>query len=81
VKAMVTEQTEKWGWTFIYLAANVDAFATGAGYGFNAGQTMNYAPTSKGARTGLATASSLVSRTRSGLDTDFTEDEQAAAGA
>jgi uncharacterized protein YegL len=81
IKAMVTEQTDKWGWTFIYLAANVDAFATGAAYGFHAGQTMNYAPDSVGTQSVIATASAGITRTRSGLDADFTDEERAAAGA
>lgn len=79
VKAMVEEQTGKWGWTFLYLAANVDAFATGAGYGFAAGQTMQYAPTARGAGQTISVAGDSITRTRSGLNADFTDDEREAA--
>jgi uncharacterized protein YegL len=79
VQAMVTEQTEKWGWTFIYLAANVDAFATGARYGFDAGHTMNYAPSAAGVTRSFGSTSSLIADTRSGLDAEFTTDDRDAA--
>jgi uncharacterized protein YegL len=79
VHALITEQSERWGWTFIYLGANVDAFAEGQRYGFDKGQTMNYAATSKGAAGAMATASSLVTRTRSGLDNTLTDEEREAA--
>ena len=79
VKAMVEEQTNTWGWTFIYLAANVDAFATGAGYGFAAGQTISYAADHTGTHSVVQAASAGVTRTRSGLATDFTDEEREAA--
>lgn len=79
VKAMVEEQTGKWGWTFLYLAANVDAFATGAGYGFARGQTISYAADSEGAESVVKSASAGITRTRSGLSTDFTDEEREAA--
>lgn len=79
VKALVTEQTEKWGWTFIYLAANVDAFGTGGGYGFNAATTMSMAGSGAGMSNGYWSASASVTRTRSGLSADFTDEEREAA--
>jgi uncharacterized protein YegL len=81
VKAMVTEQQDKWGWTFLFLGANIDAFGVGANYGFHAGHTMNYGATSKGAKSVIATASAGITRTRSGLSTDFTDEEREAADA
>ena len=79
IQKMVTEQTEQWGWTFLYLAANVDAFATGRAYGFAPGQTISYAADSDGANSVIATASAGVTRTRSGLAADFTDEEREAA--
>jgi uncharacterized protein YegL len=76
VRALVQEQTDRWGWNFIYLAANVDAFGTAAGYGFNASNAMGYVPTAKGAKSGIRSASASISRTRSGLSGDFTEEER-----
>jgi len=80
VRALVTEQTERWGWEFIYLAANVDAFATGAGYGFAKGQTMSYAPTASGAGQSFAAASASITRSRFGQAADFTDAERHNAG-
>jgi hypothetical protein len=80
VKALVTEQTEKWGWEFLYLAANVDAFATGRGYGFGHAQTISFAADSDGTQSVVAAASGYVTRSRSGLVADFTDEEREAAG-
>lgn len=80
VRALVLEQQERWNWQFIFLAANIDAFATGTHYGFSQAQTMQYAPTAHGAAQSFAAASAGVTRTRSGLDADFTQDERDAAG-
>ena len=79
VRALVTEQTEQYGWEFICLAANVDAFGTGAGYGFTREQTMSYDATPKGASGSFAAASAGITRTRSGLDATFTDDERDSA--
>jgi uncharacterized protein YegL len=81
VKGMVTEQTDKWGWTFMFLGANIDSFAVAGGYGIRPGSTINYAPTREGTQSVIATASAGVTRTRSGLATDFTDEEREAAGA
>jgi Mg-chelatase subunit ChlD len=79
VKAMVTEQTEQWGWTFMYLAANVDAFATGSGYGFAPGQTMAYAASSKGSKMSMSNLHANASRARRGDSSGFTEEERASS--
>jgi uncharacterized protein YegL len=80
VKAMVTEQTEKWSWTFVYLAANVDAFATGGAYGFAKGSTISVAGTGQSFQAAYGSTSNLVTRTRSGLSTEYTDEEREAAG-
>lgn len=79
VRQMVTMQTDQYGWVFLYLAANVDAFATGAAFGYAPGQTLSYAPTSKGAAGAFATASSGITRSRLDQDADFTDAERQAA--
>lgn len=79
VRDLVKRQQDEWSWTFIYLAANVDAFATGGAYGFGDGQTIAYAASSAGVGQSYAAASSLITRTRSGLDSSFTEEERQAA--
>lgn len=80
IKQMVTEQTDKWQWTFVYLAANVDAFATGGGYGFSKASTISVAGTGQSFASAYAGTSDLISRTRSGLKAEYTQEERDAAG-
>lgn len=80
IKAMVDEQRDQWNWTFIYLAANVDAFATGGGYGFAKGQTISVAGSGQSFAAAYAGTSNLITRTRSGLSTEFTDEEREEAG-
>lgn len=57
------EQFEKEGnWTFVYLGANQDSFATSARYGFSASNTSNFNATHKGTNVVFA---SLSNATRS----------------
>jgi uncharacterized protein YegL len=79
VKKMVIEQTEQWGWTFMYMAANVDAFATGGGYGFAPGQTISFAASGAGTQNTWAASSANITRTRSGLDSGYLQEEREAA--
>lgn len=76
VKALVEEQTDRWNWKFIYLAANVDAFATGANMGFAKGSTIAFAASAGGTRSVYDSTSNLVTRTRSGLAAEYTEEER-----
>lgn len=76
VLELVKTQTEQYGWEFMYLAANVDAFATGHQYGFAKGQTMSYGATSQGASSSLAAASAGITRSRLGQAADFTDAER-----
>jgi uncharacterized protein YegL len=80
VQAMVSKQREEWQWEFIFLAANIDAFATGRGYGFAKGSTQSYAATPQGVADVYATASAGITRSRLGGDTTFTEAERQSAG-
>ena len=42
IKALIKDREEN-QWTFMFLGANIDAFATGAAFGMNAANTANYA--------------------------------------
>ena len=42
VAAMIKEQTEKYGWQFVYLGANQDAMAEGAKFGVARGSSATY---------------------------------------
>jgi uncharacterized protein YegL len=79
VKQMVEEQTNQWGWTFQYLAANVDAFATGAQYGFAPNQTMSYVASGSATRKMSKGMSANLSRTIAGDTTGYLQDERDAA--
>jgi len=49
IKALIEEKTEA-GWKFIYLGANQDAWAAGAGLGFQRDSSYNFAATKGGIR-------------------------------
>lgn len=78
VKALVKEQEEKYGWTFVFLAANQDAIAVGSSLGVGAGNSMTYDVNNIGST--YSTLSAKVTQTRStGLWNDFTDSERAEA--
>jgi len=56
IKALITERTEKFDWTFLYMGANQDAIEEGAKLGVAARQSMTYAA----ANVGSAFASTAV---------------------
>lgn len=60
----VKEQTDTYGWEFLYLAADQDAVAVGGSYGVAAGNTMSYKNTSLGNQQAYAAASATVSAIR-----------------
>lgn len=59
IKEMV-KHAEAHGWSFVYLAANQDAFATGAQYGIAAAHTMNFTANAAGTQTAYASMSNTV---------------------
>lgn len=42
INKMITEQTERYGWTFVYLGANQDAISVADGLGVAPGMAMTY---------------------------------------
>ncbi len=66
VKKMVSKKTEKNGWEFLYLAANIDAVETGAAIGIKAGRTANYACDGFGTGLLYETVSNAVAGMRCG---------------
>jgi uncharacterized protein YegL len=81
IKKMVDEQTDRWGWVFMYLAANVDAFKTGEGYGMHAKMSSGYVPQAAGVSGAYASLHANMSRARTGDMSGFTEEEREAANA
>jgi len=82
--ATVKELVEKHqadGWEFIFLGANIDAFATAGAWGISRGSTIAYAASGEHTQNVVASASAYLTKTRSGETFDgFTEADRLAAG-
>ncbi|GBU27756.1 hypothetical protein R84B8_01297 [Treponema sp. R8-4-B8] len=48
VKRMITHQTEKYGWEFIFMGANIDAAKEGGRMGISVGRSFNFNASSEG---------------------------------
>lgn len=59
VKALI-EARQQDGWSFIFLAANQDAFAVGASYGISGATTQSFAASAAGTATAYSTTSSMT---------------------
>lgn len=66
VNKMITHQTEKYNWEFVFLGANQDAFAAGSSLGISSAATITYDHSSIGTRHVFAAASKGLSKRRMG---------------
>jgi uncharacterized protein YegL len=81
IKEMVTHQTEKYDWKFIFLGANQDAVLTGSEYGTSKGLSITYAANCAGVAGTFSALTSGVSCLRACSSYSFSEqDRQASAG-
>ena len=64
VKRMIEHEKEKYGWEFIFLAANIDAVETAARYGISRDRAANFRADSQGSKVLYETVSCAVSRMR-----------------
>ena len=64
VKKMIQHQQEKYGWEFIFLAANIDAVETADRYGIRRERAVNYCQTPEGVRESYCMMSEAISRIR-----------------
>lgn len=48
IMSMITHQTEKYNWGFVYLGANQDAFIVAANLGIDLGAALNYSTSEEG---------------------------------
>lgn len=62
VREMITHQRDKYGWVFVFLGADQDAFAAAGGMGIAADQAMSYS--SKKTRQTFQSASSMLRRAK-----------------
>ena len=51
VRHLVKTETDRYGWEFLYLGANIDAFAAAGSIGIDASRAANFVADAKGART------------------------------
>ena len=58
VQEMVKNQTEKFDWNFIFMAANIDAKVVGDSLGVDSNRSFNYSPDSAGTEAVYSVASS-----------------------
>lgn len=65
IKTMI-EHAQKNDWSFIFLAANQDAFAVGAGYGISGATTANFTASAAGTAQAYASTSSMTRSIRAG---------------
>ena len=82
VFARVEQMKKERGWTFVFLGANIDSYATGGSMGYSAGSTMNYAPTKAGLDYGWGTVSKAMLNQRvARARKDYTSADRMAAAA
>lgn len=77
IKAMVERQTHDYAWDFMYLGANVDAFAEAGSMGFAQGNTTAYDPSATGVRHAFTAASASTANARSGGTYAITAEDRA----
>lgn len=70
VKEMITHEQEKYGWEFVFLAANIDAVDTAARYGIRREKAVNYRHDSIGTANVYESVSCAVRAVRAGCSLD-----------
>ena len=64
VRELIRKEQEKYGWEFLFLAANIDAVETASDFGIRRENAANYAPTSAGTEVMFKCASRAVESIR-----------------
>ncbi len=65
VRRLVKTETDRYGWEFLYLGANIDSFAAAGSIGIDASRTANFVADAQGARTNFEDISDAVLMARS----------------
>ena len=76
VKEMVEHQRSVYRWEFVYLGANVDAFAEAGSMGMSLDAAATYRGTPTCVAAAYHVASAAVSRSRRGGTSDLTDEER-----
>lgn len=80
IKALITEQTNKYKWEFTFLGANQDAILTGETFGIPANASLSYAASAAGTQSVFASMGDAVTRSRvGGQSISYTVTERDAA--
>lgn len=74
MKDMITEREQKDKWAFLFLGANIDAFATGHNYGISKGKTMAFSASDNGNAAVYSNLSSSTAMYRSFSKSDLMND-------
>lgn len=75
VREMITHQKNKYGWVFVFLGADQDAFAAAGGMGIGSDSALSYS--SKKTHATFRSASSMLRRARTGGEYSFSQEERA----
>ena len=75
VKEMIKRQTEKYGWEFIFLAANIDAVETAENIGIRKERAANYRQTKDGVYRSYCAMSEAISTVRENRAKDMKLEE------
>jgi hypothetical protein len=65
IRGMIQHQESKYGWTFVFLGANQNAFGEAQAMGVQAGNTMNFAANAVGTQEAYKSFSGKISSVRS----------------
>ena len=66
VKKMIEHEKEKYGWEFLFLAANIDAVETARRYGIDSNRAANYRASTRGTRRAYDVMGDVVCASRMG---------------
>jgi len=80
VKKLVEQQTEKYGWDFVFLGANQDAVTAGAKLGFQADSSMTFAADKVQVGAMSASLDRYIGDVRGKRKRGFSDDERKDAG-
>jgi hypothetical protein len=70
VKRMIARQQKRYGWEFVFLAANIDAVGTAEGLGIRRDRAAGYRCDAAGIRDNYAVMNEALCRVRSGRSLD-----------
>lgn len=72
VRTLIEQQRTQYDWQFVFLGANIDSFAAGAGMGVGRASTMNWEASSAGVAHAMSATSSALRSYRGGVTQSVT---------